>query len=133
REAWSELTGAPRPRPPVQVVITYRLRFDDGDGSRIDTPVRPDLEDCSEEFGGEHWHSEPFGARFATPPLGWAHWYLTAGRYGWRRLEPLITKSVHRYPLNTLGGLLITAPDFSWVWHPYDGGSLVLNQAEQLP
>lgn len=125
REVWSELTGPTRSRPRAQVVITYRSVFGYTPGV-VGEPVRPDLEECADPFRGEYWHSEPFGARFATPPIGWNHWYVTAGRYGWNRLSPLIARTVLRRPLNATGGVIVAAPDFSWVWHPYEGGSLVL-------
>lgn len=125
RDVWTELVGAPRSKPRLQIVVTYKLVFEAVPG-RDDAPVRPDLEECEEAFGGEHCHTEPFGHRFADEPLGMAHWYITAGRYGWSRLAPLIAKALPRYPLNATGGLIVAAPDFSWVWHPYDGGSLVL-------
>lgn len=124
-EIWQTL-ATPGSRPPLQAVISYRLVYEISDSAParlLDPGQWPD-------FHGELWHSQPFGARFAQPAIGWQHWYIATGRFGWNRLRPLIETAIERVPINSRGGVLISAYDFSWVWHPYERGSLIARSEE---
>lgn len=101
RQIWKELAQPSAGRPPQPAVITYSCVFDT-DGP---TPKRPPLAPALARFAGEHWHSAEFGARFAQPPLGWQHWYIAIGRFGWSTLAPLVAATAHRHPLNSQGGV----------------------------
>ena len=127
-ETWKSMMLNSKNQPAAQIVISYKYIW--RENAATDTDIALPLGVLKETFLTNFWNEEFMIKRFGQKKDGKIYWHYSVGNFGWKNLAPLIALTIPRHPLNNLGGIIVASADFTKLWHPYDGGSLVITKGD---